>query len=406
MRKAIWHISWALLVVGSLALNAAWPLPGQEDSRPWAMGMMAYPVVGALLLVRRPGNAIGRILATVGAAAGVIFIGGWVVFELSHLAASAYLEAFLGLAVIVMFWAAIALLYLFPTGSAEAGGPRRLFLAITAAMACLAVLGLFNPDPLPTTGRVNPLGGPDWVATTWAAAAWSLPVAVIGGLWALRRRYRIADVVVRSQLKWFMAAAIWFLLLVAVISQTPSAGRYEVLLYPVVVGAFWALPVAILLAILRYRLYEIDRLVSRSLSYSVLVLLLGGMYAAVVWVSSRLLPAGSELAVSISVLAVAVALNPLRRRIQDRVDQLFNRTRFDAERESFELSVVLRSSTELTAIVAALHGAVERTLQPTQASVWIRDDRLLGKAPTYPPPLTLAESLGLEPVADPSALRG
>lgn len=373
MRRTLWHVGWSALVVGALILNTVWPLPGQEAGRPWALGMLAYPVAAALLLIRRPGNPIGRLLATVATATGVIFIGGWLAFEYASSGFSAYVEAVASAAVVIMFWAAIALLYLFPTGSPPAGGPRGAFVAVTAAMAVLSVIALLNPDPLPTTKRANPFAGPEWMGSAWSLGAWILPVAVVFGLWALSARYRGSDQVERSQIKWFIAAGIWFLLLVGVIGQAPAdaTGPYDFLLYPVVVGAFWALPAGILVAVLRYRLYEIDRLVSRSLSYALVVATLAGIYVTVVWVLSRALPANSNIAVSASILTVMVILNPIRLRIQNRVDRVFNRTRFDAEKELESFTGRLRSVADLPAIVADLEVTVHRTLHPEQVSVWL-----------------------------------
>jgi CHASE2 domain-containing sensor protein len=106
-----------MAVVGVLLLNVAWPLPGQEDGRPWAAGFMAFPVAGSLILMRRPCNRIGLVLSVVGAGAGAIFFGSWAALQYMHEPWSPYVEALLPAALAVQFWGLLSLLYLFPSGS-------------------------------------------------------------------------------------------------------------------------------------------------------------------------------------------------------------------------------------------------------------------------------------------------
>jgi hypothetical protein len=132
-------------------------------------------------------------------------------------------------------------------------------------------------------------------------------------------------------------------------------------------------PVAVAVAVLRYRLYDLDRVVSRTLTYGLLTVLLGLGYAAVVLGLGRLLPAGSSLAVAAATLAAAAAFSPLRRRVQSVVDRRFNRRRYDAAGTVEAFAARLRDQVDLEVLHTELLAVVDRTVQPTRASLWLRE---------------------------------
>jgi hypothetical protein len=140
------------------------------------------------------------------------------------------------------------------------------------------------------------------------------------------------------------------------------------------------LPLAIGAAILRYRLYDLDRIVSRTLAYGLLSVLLGLGYAAVVLGLGRLLPQGSSLAVAAATLTVAAVFQPLRRRIQGVVDRRFNRRRHDAATTIQAFSTHLRDQLDLDTLRAELLAVVDQTMQPTRASLWLRPSHALSSA--------------------------
>jgi hypothetical protein len=133
------------------------------------------------------------------------------------------------------------------------------------------------------------------------------------------------------------------------------------------------LPVAAGLAILRYRLYEIDRIITRTVTYAVVVMLLALSYALIVFALSTLVPATGDLAVAASTLAVAALFNPLRHRVLQNVERRFNRPRYDSERLIDSFAGRLRSQAGLTEIVSEVGHVIARTVEPTTASVWVRE---------------------------------
>ena len=132
------------------------------------------------------------------------------------------------------------------------------------------------------------------------------------------------------------------------------------------------LPVAIGVAILRYRLYEIDRLVSRTLAYAVLTALLVGTFAGIVLLTTRVLPFSSPVAVAASTLAAAALFNPLRTRVQRLVDRRFNRARYDREALVAAFGAKLRDAVDSETVVAELAGAAASAVEPVHVSVWVR----------------------------------
>jgi hypothetical protein len=194
-------------------------------------------------------------------------------------------------------------------------------------------------------------------------------------------RFRRARGVERQQLKWLLYAVVIAILGVPLLSLVPSrtpelaADLASVLLIALI-------PVAVGLAILRYRLYDIDRLINRTLVYGLLTALLAGVYALVVLVLGQLFGGvGGDpptWAVAGATLAVAALFQPARRRIQAVVDRRFNRRKYDAARTVEAFSARLRDEVDLDALSAELLAVVDQTIQPTRASLWLRPS---GKRP-------------------------
>jgi hypothetical protein len=169
----------------------------------------------------------------------------------------------------------------------------------------------------------------------------------------------------RQQMRWVATGAA-----IAVLGVTVPLGDLRgAWVDPLVI---LCVPVAVAVAVLRYRLWDLDRIISRSVAYALLTLLLGLGYAGVVLGLGRLLPESSSLAVAAATLAAVAAFAPLRRRVQDAVDRRFNRRRYDAARTVDAFSLRLRDQVDLDALHGELLAVVDLTMQPTRASLWLR----------------------------------
>jgi MFS family permease len=228
---------------------------------------------------------------------------------------------------------------------------------------------------------VETLAGPlDEVLGVGGTSWWILPMLMatgaVGAMASAVARYRRAGDVERRQLKWVSAAFVLVSLMI-VLALLPAAANVMVSVTAQFV--FYALiatiPASIGVAVTRYRLYEIDRIISRSVSYAALTLLLAATYAAVVLLLLGIrtpLTGQSELAVSGATLAVAALFSPARRRLQRAVDRRFNRARYDAQRTTEAFRTRLRDEVDLDQVTAGLLVAVRTTMQPAAVGMWIR----------------------------------
>jgi len=196
-------------------------------------------------------------------------------------------------------------------------------------------------------------------------------LAIPAGAWSLVVRFRRARGVERQQLRWLAVGAAPVAVAVAALTAQALTGN-EVNLNWLPGVCLAILPLAIGAAILRYRLYDLDRIISRTVTYGLLTMLLGLGYAGVVLGFGRLLPQGSSLVVAGATLAVAAVFQPARRRIQTLVDRRFNRRRHDAAQTIAAFSTRLRDQVDLTTLTGELLAVVDQTMQPTRASLWLR----------------------------------
>jgi peptidoglycan/LPS O-acetylase OafA/YrhL len=184
-------------------------------------------------------------------------------------------------------------------------------------------------------------------------------------------RYRRAHGLERQQLRWVTLAATMTGVAMLATGVLVAVGNLALAGWASVVGTVF-LPLATGAAILRYRLYDLDRIVSRTVAYGLLTVLLGLGYAVVVLGLGRLLPEGSSLVVAAATLAVAAVFQPLRRRIQQAVDRRFNRRRHDAGRIIEAFGARLRDQVDLDTLTAEVLAVVDQTMAPTRASLWLR----------------------------------
>jgi hypothetical protein len=220
-----------------------------------------------------------------------------------------------------------------------------------------------------------PTGNAAWLSTTQAVV---VPLLVVFWLAFLGRQalsWRSAAGERRQQLKWLMSGAAIcaagggaVVLLASLDPNMPAAAHVAVNLIGFAVAA---LPVGIGVGILKYRLYEIDRIISRTLAYALVTGLLVGVYAGLVLLATHVLALASPVAVAASTLAAAALFSPLRRRVQRVVDRRFNRARYDADKAVAAFAARLKDAVDLDAVRDDLTGVVRQALEPAHVSVWI-----------------------------------
>jgi hypothetical protein len=388
----VWAL-WVLTVLG-LAATAWLDRLLHQDGRPELTALPASGIplvvaavsavtVGAVLATRRPGHPVGWLLLGLGLSQSIHGLTyGYTRYGLvarpGALPAAGYLAGFNN--GVVLTWVSCAGFVLLLTPTGRLPSPRwRWWARVAAAAAVVWLLGsVVHPAPLspeyPDVG--NPLAIPaaagPLAEVAILAAGVVVLAALIVGAGSLVGRFRRARGVERQQLRWLAWGAA--LSAVALLLGMVALGMDDdFALVNVALGVCAAvLPLATGAAILRYRLYDLDRIISRTLAYGLLTVLLGLGYAGVVLGLGWLLPRGSSLVVAAATLAVAAAFQPARRRVQRAVDRRFNRRRYDAAQTIAAFSTRLRQQVDLDTLTAELLAVTDQTMQPTRVSLWLR----------------------------------
>jgi hypothetical protein len=343
------------------------------DAYPVVAAAVSAATVGAVLANRRHRHPVGWLLLATGltmvADLGVnAYVRYGVVVRPGSLPGARYLA---GVSFgIFLVWISLAgfVLLLTPTGSLPSPG-WRWWARVAAAGPVLELLSA-TIDPQPLYPEHPEVGNPLAVSTLRPV---QVAVGIAGGAIILVSLVVAAvSLVLRFQLRWlaFAAGLAAGLLVVAVVAGLVVGNDAVV---SACLGAMVALvPLATGAAILRYRLYDLDRIISRTLAYGLLTLLLAGGYAVVVLGLGQLLGRDSSLVVAAATLAVAAVFQPARRRVQALVDRRFNRRRYDAARIIAAFSTRLRDQVDLDTLTGELLAVVDQTMQPTRASLWLR----------------------------------
>ena len=395
-------LAWALAGLTVLTLVPAFwlgglvwstgrePRPSNATLGAVVLVMVSAATVGALVASRRPRHPVGWLLLGVGLGLVVsLLVQAYVDYGLlarpGSLPGARYLAGFAYSTVPIWLSCAGFVLLLTPTGTLPS--PRwRWWARLAAAAPVVTVLGsVVQPDPLAPDYYGNPLAVPALARVLVVPAVAGVVIVMVSllvGALSLVVRFRRARGVERLQLRWlaYAAALAAGLLLVAIFAGFLLA-KDEVVFVSLALGVA-LLPLATGAAILRYRLYDLDRIISRTLAYGLLTVLLGGGYAGVVLGLGQLLGRESSLVVAAATLAVAGLFQPARRRIQQAVDRRFNRRRHDAARIIAAFSARLRDQVDLDTLTAEVLGVVDQTMQPTRASLWLRPQALSNASTT------------------------
>jgi hypothetical protein len=342
---------------------------------------LGFATVGLVLSLRRPANPIGWLYA----ASGLAWALGepfqpWLdqlVRDHWPLPVAAQLAAVAG----GFLWApAVALgltlpLLLLPGGRLRSRGWRVVVATALTGAGLVLAAGSLIPGRLGETSIANPFalaGVAGTVATVLFDAGLGLHAAsAVAALVSLALRFRASRGVERQQLRWVAAGgavAVAGLLPTILVGLGIAPRVNDVIVYPAVL----CVPVTVAVAVLRYRLWDLDRLVSRTITYTLVTGLLVLPYPLVVPAAGRLAAGTGSLGVAAATLAAAAAFAPLRRRVQELVDRRFNRRRYDAARTIEAFAARLRDQLDLDAMAGELLAVVEHTVQPTQASLWLR----------------------------------
>lgn len=340
-----------------------------------------YAATGALIVSRRSRNQVGWLLLALGVGLSVGILSDVLVPAEPPQEMSPGLLALLAVSSvswIFFIFPIFHLLLVFPTGRVVS--PRWRFLvwlelAMVGFMLFSAVFGERIVSIDESWSVENPIGFvPEAAFGGVFSTVWNLLLLLltISGLVAIVLRYRRARGIERQQMKWFLYAVALFALIyggAAVLPGAEDATALDVLLPLAMMG----LGVAVAVALLRYRLYEIDRIISRTVTYALVVgLLVGAVAILAAMVGTR---SEDPLVVAATTLGVAALFNPLRVRIQKLVDRRFNRPRYDAERVMDGFARSLRDVIDPVAVVEGWKGVVAETMEPTMVGVWVSDNR-------------------------------
>ena len=263
------------------------------------------------------------------------------------------------------------------------GGRWGRLLRISIVLATyIAVAPAIEPGHTGAYPQVdNPMKAPSWVGTVlfdpvWALAGFGL-LAI--SLWSIVVRFRRSRGIERQQITWLaLAAGVGIVGLVGTFALYDVVGWLSDVFTVIAFAGFVLMPVAVAVAILRYRLYEIDRIVSRTLVYGSLTLVLGAAYGGLVLAGQALfssLAGGSNLAIAVSTLVVAALFLPVRSRVQGFVDRRFYRSRYDAQRTLDGFGNRVREHVDFDSLTADLRGVVGETMAPRHVTVWLRGGR-------------------------------
>ncbi len=345
------------------------------------LALTASAVVGGLVASRRPANPVGWFFLGSAACFALAEVAAeYATYGLPGVQAMAWLLSWVWLPGVMLLLCFLPLY--FPDGRLVS--PRWRWVVRLAVFVSVtgAVLAALSPGEIQNEGIVNPLGIEalqpvfDLLGTVFVALYFILLFASAASVVV---RFRRSGSVERQQIKWLALAAVaipvWFLTNAPIQAAAPNL---FLVVDSLVLSAL--IPVAAGIAILRYRLYDIDVVINRALVYGSLTATLALMYVGGVATTQTIFRAltgqeqQSQLAVVASTLAIAALFNPLRRRIQSFIDRRFYRRKYDAAKTLESFSAKLRDETDLDALNAELIGVIRETMQPARVSLWLRSD--------------------------------
>jgi hypothetical protein len=397
--RVVMPAATALVVLG--VLLAAISIPLYATSRQnWQVNggenlvvALIFAAVGVAIVRRQPRNPIGWILlaATTGSQLLPADAQSYalLVYRLGHRLPFGPVAVLLGYSWAIFAPVALLIILLFPDGRLPSPRWRPVLWSYLGLVACLAGC-LYAVAGTVLAGhqtRIDSGGGLQVIDVprgpyAWLGAFEGLVFGVLVAFWvsfvaAQALSWRRSSGERRQQLKWLLCGAAILAASQAIIQPVlnfdPHLPGLAQLLLNVLLGlGAAALPACAAMAILRYRLYDIDRIISRTVSYAIVTGVLVGVYAGVVLLATKALPVSGSVAVAGATLAAAALFNPLRQRVQRAVDRRFNRARYDADQTIAAFAAQVKEATDLDSVRTELAAAIDRALEPVHVSVWIR----------------------------------
>ena len=384
-RTSAWAAVGVTLLMGISSAVILWPGPFDLLVNPWILSVYVSAATGALIITRHPTHPIGWLFTLL----GLSVTSGLVLFSLASewsragaVSAAGWADAFANALSSAGILALPAALLRFPNGDLPSRRWRWAWRGVGVAAALGFTAALLNGGwggdvrqalvASPLRAATKPWG--DVVSQAFYPMMF-VAMATSGA--AVIMRFRLSRGEKRQQMKWLALAGAY--LVIALIVAQVTAGSVELdeqWLIAVVASAFASIPLAVAVAILRYRLYDIDIIINRTLVYGLLSVLLVVVYVAGVFLLQQLLSpitAESDLAIAASTLAVAALFRPARTRIQGFIDRRFYRRKYDAVRTLEAFSSQLRNEIDLETLGSALLGVVQETMQPAGMSLWLRE---------------------------------
>jgi hypothetical protein len=359
--------------------------PGSRGPVDWLFTVLVLVpgvVVGTLLAARRPRNPIGwMLLAFYLLALNPASDYAIIDYRMHHGSLPLGSVAVVVLASWPVWLVLIAvLLWVFPDGRLPDGRWRRVAVVLIAAGALLAVAATAGGAAAVAGHTVRIDANGNLANNAGGAAGLAQPTVAVGVLTSLLvwlavqvPRYRRSAGERRQQFKWlYTGATIFVVSLISAVLVTNGSSGLDLAVNNVITPVGYAvLPVCVGVAVLKYKLYSIDRIISRVISYAVITAVLAGVFAGLVLLATEVLPFKTPVAVAAATLAAAALFNPLRRRVQRIVDRRFNRSRYNAEAVVAAFTARLRQTVDLDTVRGDLVGVVHEAFQPGHISVWL-----------------------------------
>lgn len=382
----------ALVALSTLVALVVSPAPW-HDNAVFVLAGLAPALMGALLAIRKPDNTISKLLVMIGSS--------WLLGEASRIylwmslhvdVPTTDLAAWFVCWVFALSWALLpVLLAVFPSGrivSAWLRRPVRVYLAFVAVVMLLSMVGPQNlgeaygdyqagfDNPFALEALISLEASPVWPVVDvifGVVTGLSVLLVGVGAVVDLMQRWRRSAGAERLQMRTFAMGVLVMVLLLIFSSAMAAFGDNQLLENLGTTLAIGAPSVAIGVAVLRYRLYQVDRLISRTVTYALVAGLLAAIFAAIAVGLPQVLGVAEEspLAVAGATLAVAASFNPLRRRIQTSVDRRFDRSRYDAQREVDRFAERLRELVQVDDLSDAMLSVVAETMRPVGISLWL-----------------------------------